>query len=612
MADPKIGEMILYDDIQPALLGGEYRMTVETDVSVPGTATPLPGQDFFFDVQGPRFALSPTEVAGVFPPRGGHGPFDSALPHVALGRRTLPWERPLAAAYTVTGDETPYPFVALVLFETTECTLLRNQSLADVVPPDVFQRLGQPADIRCDAVEADQQLLRDILPMPGELQLLSHVRQVNVDDRELSAGDSDGYFAVVMGNRIPRTGGSYVACLVSVEERTDLLPTTDLVAGGGWQIYENPEIAPLSEPADLASGALGVQVTPAEADRIRMIPPGGGSATRARPASIGPASAGPASTGAVSQASLAVSASGLFQGTAIGAIQVAGQGDRLSSGAAVLNPSARLVLLYSWTFTCEGDGTFRQLMQSLDVGMMGDTDPASKLTVADTGHIQVAVTDRLGAPEQSWYRGPLVSQPLTRDPLGPYHSADQARRVVAETGAENISYASAFETGRLLAAADGRLAQELMRWRRTAFSASARATSITLLQQSMRFTEVTDPLDPVALRYAVDVLQKITDGISPPADPLRIQQALSTPLLSLDLVTKAFGLQSTDEARVLLGGDPGLTGPVTVRAPAAALTTLDAVLSDKAGMAALADVRARAIASVQPASPTPTEPEGQR
>jgi hypothetical protein len=600
MADPKIGEMILYDDIQPALLAGEYRMTVETDVSVPGTATPLPGQDFFFDVEGPRFALSPTEVSGVFPPRGGHGPFDSALPHVALGRRTLPWERPLADAYTVTGDETPYPFVALVLFESAECTLLRNQALADVVPPDVFQRLGRPGDIRCDAVEADQQLLRDILPMPDELRLLTHVRQVNVDDRELSAGDSDGYFAVVMGNRIPRAGGSYVACLVSVEERTDLLPTTDLVAGGGWQIYENPEIAPLSEPADLAGGTLGTQVTPEEADRIRVIPPGGGAFIAGeRAASTGATRAVTASAAAVSQASLAVSASGLFQGTQIGTIQVAGERDRLSSGAAVLNPSARLVLLHSWTFTCEGDGTFRQLMQGLDVGMMGDTDPASKLTVADTGHIQVGVTDRLGAPEQSWYRGPLVSQPLTRDPLGPYHSADQARRVVADTGAENISYACAFEIGRLLAAADGRLAQELMRWRRTAFRASARTTSITLLQQIMRFTEVTDPLDPVALRYAVDVLQKITDGISPPADPQRIQQALSTPLLNLDLVTKAFGLRSTDEARVLLGDDPGLTGPVTVRAPDAALTTLDAVLSDKAGMAALADVRARAIASVQ-------------
>jgi len=266
MADPKIGEMIVYDDIRPPLLAGEYRMSVSTDVSVPGTATPLPGQDFFFDVEGPRFALAPSEVAAVFPPPGGHGPFDSALPHVALGRRTLPWERPLGDAYTVAGDQTPYPFLALVLFEDSECTLLHNQALTDVVPPAVFQRLGSPAGISCDAVEADQQLLRDILPMPQELQLLTHVRQVNVDDRELSAGDSDGYFAVVMGNRIPRAGGSYVACLVSVEERTDLLPVTDLVAGGGWQIWENAEIAQVSEPSDLAGGSLGTQVTPAQAD----------------------------------------------------------------------------------------------------------------------------------------------------------------------------------------------------------------------------------------------------------------------------------------------------------------------------------------------------------
>ena len=597
MADPRIGEMILYDDIQPPLLAGEYRMSVSTDVSVPGIGTPLPGQDFFFDVEGPRFALAPSEVAAVFPPRGGHGPFDSALPHVALGRRTLPWERPLGDAYTVTGDETPYPFLALVLLEDSECTLLHNQALTDVVPPAVFQRLGYPAGIRCDAVEADQQLLRDILPMPDELRLLTHVRQVNVDDRELSAGDSDGYFAVVMGNRIPRPGGSYVACLVSVEERTDLLPTTDLVAGGGWQIWENAEIAPISEPSELAGGSLGTQVTPDQADQMRILP--AGSAFTAAQGTVKGSStasftAGPAAFTA-GQAAL-----GASQPAAVTAIQVAGEHQRLGAGAIVLNPPARLVLLHSWTFTCEGDGTFRQLMQGLDVGMMGDTDPAARLTVADTGHIQVSVTDRLGAPEQSWYRGPLVSQPLTRDPLGPYHSADQARRVVAETGAENISYACAFETGRLLAAADARLAQELMRWRRTAFRASARDTSITLLRQSMRLTEVTDPLDPVALRYTMDVLEKITAGASPPADPLGIREALSTPLLDLGLVAKAFGLGSPEEARVLLGEDPGLTGPITVQAPATALTTLDAVLADKAGMAALADVRSRAIASVQP------------
>src|SRR6266487_5088440 len=491
-------------------------------------ADPKIGEMIFFDVEGPRFSLSPSEVAGVFPPRSGHGPFDSALPHIALGRRTLPWERALGDAYTAGGDETPYPFLALVLLEQSECTILHNQALTDVVPPAVFERLGRPQNIRCDAVEADAEFLQDILPMPEELRLLTHVRQVNVDDRELSAGDSDGYFAVVMGNRIPRPGGSYIACLVSVEERTDLLPTTDLIGGpGGIDIYADPEVAQISEPFELAPSALGTSITAPQADAMRIIAPG----TQAR-ASVTRISAS-AAGGALAQEQQTL-------------VSAAAERIRLTGGSVVLHPKARLVLLYSWTFTCEGDGTFRQLMQGLDVGMIGDADPASKLAVTDTGHILIDVIDRLGAPEQSWYRGPLVSQPLTRDPLGPYHCADQARRVVAETGAENISYASAFETGRLLAAADGRLAQELMRWRRTAFRASARTTSITLLQHSMRFTDVTDPLDPVALRYAVDVLQKITDGISPPADPLRIQQALSTPLLNLDLVTQESGLPRTN------------------------------------------------------------------
>ncbi len=575
MADPKIGEMIVYDYVQPALLAGEYRMSVATDVQVTTTATPLPGQDFFFDVEGPRFSLAPSEVAGVFPPRNGHGPFDSAIPHVALGRRTLPWERPLGDAYTVAGDETPYPFLALVLLEQSECEILHDQALTDVVPPAVFQRLGHPDGIRCDAVEADAQLLREILPMPAELQLLTHVRQVNVDDRELAAGDSDGYFAVVMGNRVPRPGGSYVACLVSVEERTDLLPTTDLVDHGG--VIIGAEIAQIAQAYELAPSAIGTGVTAPQADAMRIAAPATSATTFAGLPG--------ASTRASSKELVVASTLNERQRRAIGGI--------------VLHPKARLVLLHSWTFVCEGSGTFRQLMQGLDVGMMGDVDPASRLAVTDTGHIVIDVVDRAGAPEQSWYRGPLAAQPLTRDPLGPYHSADQARRVVAETGAENISYASAFEVGRLLAAADARLAQELMRWRRGAFRASARDTSITVLRDAMRLTAIADPLDPVALRYTIDVLEKITAGIVAPADPLGIDLVLASPLLRPEVVAKAFGLESVAQAAVLLGEDPALSTPVTVRAPVRVMTTLDDVLADEVGLAALAAVRTAAIDAVR-------------
>src|SRR4029079_9977204 len=98
--------------------------------------------------------------------------------------------------------------------------------------------------------------------------------------------------------------------------------------------------------------------------------------------------------------------------------------------------------------------------------------------ITDSGHLRIKVDDRAGVEETAWYRGPLVQYQLTRDLLGPYHSADQCRRATPETGAEDISYAAAFELGRLLAASDARLAQELMRWRREAYKPRARIHNI--------------------------------------------------------------------------------------------------------------------------------------
>jgi hypothetical protein len=586
MADPRVGEMILYDYIRPPLVGGDYRLRVTTEVTIANDIQPLDGQDFFFNVEGPRFSLAPNEVAGVFPPRGGHGAFDAALPHVALGRRTLPWERPLADAYTAPPGQTPFPFLALVLLDTTECEIKRNMALEDVVPAAVFQRLGRPAGIRCDAVEADERLLRDILPMPDELQLLTHVRRVNVDDRELAAGDSDGYFAVVMGNRIPRPGATYMACLVSVEERTDLLPTTDVVVVGGFDHFIDPALVEIATASALSPSSLGTSITAADADRLVRVEPNAVTAKNV----LGNVSLPTADTGDDDER-----ADRLRDFRLSGDAFAKKSKQQVDLASVSLHPKARLVLLHSWTFTCEGDGTFRELMQRLDVGMIGDVDAASKLAVTDTGHLQISVTDRLGAPEQSWYRGPLVSQPLTRDPLGPYHSADQARRVVAETGAENISYASAFEVGRLLAAADARLAQELMRWRRGAFRSSSRQTNIDLLRVAMRLTAIVDPLDPVALRYSVNVLTKIASGVGRLVDPHGIDVVLASPLLGPEMVARAFGLETPDAAARLLGADVLPTQPIVGAEPAAPLLTLDAVLGDREGVAHLRAERMRAI-----------------
>jgi hypothetical protein len=220
--------MYLYVDIQPATVDGQYKLTVSTDISWDGNFESAP-IDRYLNIVGPRFSLDPTLVANVYPPRNGQGAFQDAIPQIVLSRRTLPWERAAGLPAPVVDPSLPaqngqVPWIALLLFQDGEpYSLLQNQHLVDVVGTAAFQKLGWPANVLCDAVEVDRSLLMDILPTSHELRLLSHVRQVNVEDRELSAGSSDGFFSVVMSNRLPSPETKYRACLVSLEQRADLL-----------------------------------------------------------------------------------------------------------------------------------------------------------------------------------------------------------------------------------------------------------------------------------------------------------------------------------------------------------------------------------------------------
>ena len=393
--DPPRGSMYLYDDIQPATVDGLYKFTVSTDISWDANVESAP-IDRYLNIVGPRFSLDPTLVANVYPPRNGQGAYEDALPQAVLSRRTLPWERASGLPQPAVDPVLPpqngqIPWMALLLFQDGEpYSLLQNQHLVDVVGTAVFGKLGSPANVLCDAVEVDRSLLMDILPTCQELRLLAHVRQVNVEDRELSAGSSDGFFSVVMSNRLPIPETKYRACIVSLEQRADLL-----------QPLEN------TPPAFFDPGG---QIP------IHPLPP------------------------------LPV----------IDRALIDGRGGR----KILIHPKVRIVLLHTWQFTCTGPGPFRKLMQGLDVGMIGKVDTPGQPALTDTGHQRLPIQDRAGVAEVGWYRGPLVPWQLTRDPLGPYHSADQCRRATVETGAEDVSYAAAFEVGRQLASADVQLARE--------------------------------------------------------------------------------------------------------------------------------------------------------
>jgi hypothetical protein len=215
--------------------------------------------------------------------------------------------------------------------------------------------------------------------------------------------------------------------------------------------------------------------------------------------------------------------------------------------------------------------------------------------------MHLPVLDRAGETESTWYRGPLVPWHLTRDPLGPYHSADQCRRATPETGAEDISYAAAFEVGRQLASSDARLAQELMRWRRESYKQAARADTISKVQSAISLSlpaaleqKLQVPLGPAVSLSAAQAMVKGAPAIG---DRFGLNTAAKTLGMVAATLRDAWGLSSSAEAEAMLGGDPATLGATIPPPPRSARpnVTLSEVAADAASLHQLGSMRDRLL-----------------
>jgi len=550
---PPPGQMVLFDDILSPLEDNTYRVTVETDVSIDGAAAPVDpnanplSKQSFFTIQGPRFQLAQTEVVGVFPPRNGHGSFSQTVPHIVLSRRTLPWERPLDPANKIPapmvqpGDAPPPapppPWLALLVFEEGEnFQIIQNLPLEQIVGPQIYADLSNPPNVTCDALQTDLGTLASLLPYVEELTLLTHVRQVNVNDRELNIGSTDGFFAVVMSNRLPSPNSNCTACLVSLEARSDVVMSgpTLVPAIRGSALLKQPESlsfpSAVNFPSPVQIGGVG---------RIGWINP------------------------------------------VVYTLQ-----------------SVQLVLLHSWKFSAIASGSFRDLMQGLNVAMYGTVANPGHPPLTDTCHLPMDLQDRAGEPEKVFYRGPLAPFQLTRDPLGPYHSADQCVRATPETGGKDISYAAAFEVGRLVAASDKSLAAALMQWRRDAYSQSSRADTLGRAQTALGIAPI-DLHNPAAPFLSSGAATLAAQGAGPIADPFGLDKVQTVVGMNLAAVQQAFNLSSQQQATAILGGDAGATGasvsPIVQTSRNA--TTIDLVAADTTALGRLTKTRNQALAN---------------
>jgi hypothetical protein len=132
----------------------------------------------------------------------------------------------------------------------------------------------------------------------------------------------------------------------------------------------------------------------------------------------------------------------------------------------------RLVSLRGWRFTCLADHpNFKDLLVDLDRSpstprLPSDEPDAAKRYLA-AGCVPLPHLMRGGDTTVSWYRGPLAPGADTSAPASlPARAADALVRYDPAIGLFDISYAAAWELGRLLALQSKQLSVNLYNWKR--------------------------------------------------------------------------------------------------------------------------------------------------
>lgn len=502
MAVPE-GHFQLYTRIPPDLEAGEWRIRADHELEDDdGSVGSVERSNVHITINSPRYALPPGQVLSTFPPANSIGSYGSRLPQVVLKRRTLPWER------LVDDDRPDTPWMALVLIAEGEAELRTGVPAAECFTDGVDlprgDTLADPEVGSANCLVIRKSMVDRIFPTQQEVDLLAHAREVDLADTELALGDDDGFLSVVVGNRLPVPGVddqgdetpiTYLAALVNLEGQYDrLLPqspdpvfVTPLVFVEYAQIATSTSsdhaVMNTADPSVRVAADLGRTV--AVDERIAggpLMSTLGGSVARSVEVTAAARDANTAHSGGSGWAQLeSVEASAQIYADMAAGFATTYTPDIDDSLLVPLDQELRFPVLLHWSFTTSGQTTFRSLMEGLDSRLMGDTsstqpvpDGRLPLEVTETGHTGHVHRTRDGDEVRAWYRGPLAPHPMDnaaarRIPLA--HSSDQLR-VVTPDGREDLSLASAFEIGRLLALSQPAIVASLLRWRREDFRAA--------------------------------------------------------------------------------------------------------------------------------------------
>ena len=417
-----------YDNYIPALKDGQFTITLSQSLSVAGSnpgnipAQPQAPVSQSFIVRGPRFQLPPAYVSQVFPPDNATGDYHLFLPQLVLNHQSLPWERDLDLS-----NATTTPWVALMVFTEDE-----------LPSPITLPQGSQQNRDRSSSVTLDQV----ITPPPGTL---GPSLRLEADEVATQINCNVIDIPVACFNRlIPSIADlSYLAHTRQVSLQNKALSAENLSDGWFSTVIANR----FGVPPASTSTSIGNIVHLVSLEGFETV------MSQTGPATV--------------------------------------DGSKYST--------VRMISLYSWTYTSTLDAaqSFSALMMNLvSASSNAGTDLLLRLPLPSSpssaqqvqmvqkrlqdGYIPLSYAMLSGDQTFAWYRGPLSPVPVTRflestgpgqpvNPAVPYSSGD-AKIFETDTGLFDLSYATAFQTGRSLALASKAFTQSLLAWRANANS----------------------------------------------------------------------------------------------------------------------------------------------
>jgi hypothetical protein len=428
------GKVTLSQHHLPALKAGDYELRVTHQVrTLSGSGNRGRQADETFEnsvkfaVRGERFRLPVDDLHSVFPPANARGEFANCLPHVVFCRRTLPWERSPWKRDVPSGlvEEDIPTWLALLLFDADDTIAF------------------PPFDLQPKTVT-----VRDFFP--GE---------------SLRHGKSyfDSVAPGVAAESVLEFGESLTDPCTAIDVPLELFraiaPSIEdlkMLAHSRTVSMENQELTPsLQAPGDEV-------LSPEDDFSIvfgNRLPKKGTRCT-------------------------------------VHLVSLEGLEDHLPGGSLGSTPGQlgdfiRLASLQSWSYMTDeqdkSEAHFVQLLKGLkrdsednalrlapkkrDTSDPPDTDNSRADTevrqALEMGYVALNHDLRGGGNTVSWYRGPLLPYAKQgRIVAGPITSADAVTRYNPDTGIFDVSYAAAWQLGRLLALQNKSYSIALYQWKR--------------------------------------------------------------------------------------------------------------------------------------------------